>query len=433
VLSDSRALDARDYHTSKPRNGGGATPGPGYDFDDLRVRTEALQKQLDDVVKELLTLPFSAVIGGSAVVSVEEAFEELRSTEQDLASVPFTFAVSDVLTLRQLLLRLSAFGMPDAFPRVQDVTRNESKVALVLQAMDASSAASARKAASGKLLADAIATPPTSNDRAVTLAIGACKAILGDSFTVLPAFALANEADVLQSHGDTAQLLQHAVTTLGMQSPEDEWIRSVAYVRPKVAAWERIRLLHETLLRTTLDLTAVQLPYRSGDSWLGVTLPDTDAATGEPFDISRDTLSVVTHGAAAFTPGSLRSGILVDSWAETIPAQEQSTGLAFHYNRPNAMPPQAMLLAVPPELTGKWSWDALVKILNDTLRRAKLRAVEPYLLDKRTGNPELGVLLPAIISEFQQYDLNISLDLRLNLVALAPVLTGLYMNPNLNP
>ncbi len=95
------------------------------------------------------------------------------------------------------------------------------------------------------------------------------------------------------------------------------------------------------------------------------------------------------------------------------------------------MPPQALLLAVPPELTGHWSWDALVNILNDTLRRARLRAVEPLLLDQRAQNPELSVLLPAIISEFQQYDLNVSLDLRLNLVELAPTLAGMYTNPNL--
>jgi len=96
------------------------------------------------------------------------------------------------------------------------------------------------------------------------------------------------------------------------------------------------------------------------------------------------------------------------------------------------MAPQALLLAVPPEVTGHWSWDSLVSIVNDTLRRAKLRAVEPQLLDQLTDKPELGVLLPAIISEFQQYDLDISLDLRLNLIELAPTLMGMYTNPNLN-
>jgi hypothetical protein len=386
------------------------------------------------VIDELHALPFTAIIGGWPVATLEELFRELAKAkgQEDLRTKVIDFTIGDALTLQQQLIRLSAFGLADAFPRVQDVMPNDGKIDLVLQAMDAAAAAVARKATSVKVLSDAMTALAAADDRAFSLAMDACKAILGSSFTVVPAFALANEADILQSQGDNALLMNHAVSTLGMRSPEEEWIRGVAYVRPRVAAWERIRLLHETLLRTTLDLIAVQLPYRGGDSWVAVTLPDTDAATGEPFDIAHDTLSMVIHGAGAFAPGSLRSGIVIDSWTETIPAREQSTGIAFHYNRPDAMPPQALLLAVPPTVTGHWSWDALVDIVNDTLRRAKLRAVEPHLLDEHVQSPELGVLLPAIISEFQQYDLNVSLDLRLNLVALAPMLSGLYMNPNLN-
>jgi len=138
----------------------------------------------------------------------------------------------------------------------------------------------------------------------------------------------------------------------------------------------------------------------------------------------------VIHGTSAFAPGSLKAGIVVDSWTETIPAREQATGIAFHYNRPDAMPPQAILLAVPPVVTGHWSWDALAGIVDDTLRRAKLRAVEPHLLDQHVSNDELGVLLPAIVSEFQQHDLNVSLDLRLNLEVLGRVLKEVYVNPN---
>src|SRR5260370_35370465 len=103
-----------------------------------------------------------------------------------------------------------------------------------------------------------------------------------------------------------------------MRSPEEEWTRSVAYVRPKVAAWERSRLRHETLSGTTLDVSAVQLPYRSRDSWLAVEFPQTDAATGDAFDITHDTISMVTHGAAAFVAGSLRTGVLIDSFTETV-------------------------------------------------------------------------------------------------------------------
>jgi hypothetical protein len=82
-------------------------------------------------------------------------------------------------------------------------------------------------------------------------------------------------------------------------------------------------------------------------------------------------------------------------------------------------------LAVTPAEKGHWAWDDLVGILNDTLQRAKRRAVEPLLLD-RVDRPEVGVLLPAIVADFSQHDLNISLDYRMNvqsLLATIPIIS----------
>ncbi len=428
VLNDSRPLDARDYHPSTTQGG---TPVAATDFAELRARAVLLQTQIDAVTSAIRALPLGATVGTVNITTLGQASDELAAQDVDLADVSFTFTSGDMLLLQEQLIALAVFGIPDAFPRTQAVSGDASKLALVAQAMDALNAAAARRAASDQAIADADAAAPTANDKAVGLARDACTVILGDACPVIPAFALDNESDVMQSHADHAQLVDHAVNTLAMPAPEDEWIRGVAYVRPKIAAWERIRLLSETLFESSLDLSAVQVPYRSQDSWLAVQLPDIDPATGQPFDITADTLSIVAHGDAAFDAGSLRSGVLVDSWTETVPARDQSTGVAFNFNRPNAMPPQAVLLAVPPEVTGHWSWDALVGILNDTLRRAKMRAVEPLLLDQRTGNPELGVLLPAVIAEFQQYALNVSLDLRLNLPSM-PMLPAFYLNPNLS-
>ena len=427
VLSDSRPLDARDYHPSTTQGG---TPASATQFAELRARAVLLQSQIDGVTSAIRALPLTATVGTVNVTTLGQALDELEAQDIDIGDLSFTFASADMLLLQGRLIALAAFGIADAFPRTQDVAPDASKLALVSQAMDALGAAKSRRGASDKAIADADAAAPTANDKAVSLASDACKAILGDAFPVIPAFALDNESDVMQAHADHAQLVDHAVSKLAMPSPEDEWIRGVAYVRPKIAAWERIRLLRETLLDDSMDLSAVQIPYRSQDSWLAVTLPDVDPATGKPFDVATDTFSIVTHGDGAYDAGSLRSGVLVDSWTETVPARDQSTGVAFNFNRPNAMPPQAVFLAVPPEMTGHWSWDALVGILNDTLRRAKMRAVEPLLLDQRTVNPELGVLLPAVISEFQQYALNVSLDLRLNLASM-PLLSAFYLNPNL--
>ena len=66
-----------------------------------------------------------------------------------------------------------------------------------------------------------------------------------------------------------------------------------------------------------------------------------------------------------------------------------------------------MLLAVEPEGEAHWSWDSLLNILNDTLRRAKSRAVEPaHLLEDSV----LGALVPMTVASFDLSGANVSLD-----------------------
>jgi hypothetical protein len=91
------------------------------------------------------------------------------------------------------------------------------------------------------------------------------------------------------------------------------------------------------------------------------------------------------------------AGLLVDEWTEVVPTRRETTGIAMHVNRPNAVAPQALLLAVSPKQTGHWAWSDLVAILHDTLARAKLRAVEP----EHIGYPYFQ-LLPPIVTAFNR-------------------------------
>jgi len=54
-----------------------------------------------------------------------------------------------------------------------------------------------------------------------------------------------------------------------------------------------------------------------------------------------------------------------------------------------------LLLAVAPQQTGHWAWTDLIEILNDTIDRAKLRAVEP----DHIKSPYFQ-LLPPIVAAF---------------------------------
>jgi hypothetical protein len=135
-------------------------------------------------------------------------------------------------------------------------------------------------------------------------------------------------------------------------------------------------------------------------------------------------LSIAAHGPTAFQSGAKQSGVLIDDWTEEIPTATETTGIAFRFNQPNAAPPQALLLAVTPNETGSWDWDDLVGTLNDTLRRAKRRAVEPDQLETRTPawvtaepawqpfSSVWNTFAPALVSEFSTIQLrDVSLDL----------------------
>ena len=65
-----------------------------------------------------------------------------------------------------------------------------------------------------------------------------------------------------------------------------------------------------------------------------------------------------------------------------------------------------------PVETGKWQWENLAETVLDTIGRAKLRAVEPDMIETLNG---FATLLPSTIAEFSTSQSTISLDYSLNL------------------
>jgi len=85
------------------------------------------------------------------------------------------------------------------------------------------------------------------------------------------------------------------------------------------------------------------------------------------------------------------AGLICDGWSEMIPAKVETTGLTFHYDAPAARPPQAILLAAPPDLSqATWSFDAVADTILEALGLAKLRLVDAGQIRA------LGGMLPAI-------------------------------------
>ena len=179
-----------------------------------------------------------------------------------------------------------------------------------------------------------------------------------------------------------------------------EWLARFAAVRPAA------RTLHESLALAGIRsgrverLAAAQDPDGADDAWIG---GEFDAAHRP-----RAGAHLVWHLPRDLPPGGPVTGLLVDEWTEllpgadrvraatdiapaaTSPAESELTGLAFHYDRPDAKAPHTVLVAVPPDLDRGWTFDGLVQVLRETLELAKLRAVDVMDL------PLTGALLPGI-------------------------------------
>jgi len=214
--------------------------------------------------------------------------------------------------------------------------------------------------------------------------ISAAYEALGASYPVQPLFAF--DAD---AKAEIDARLAHPVEAdpLALET----WLQRLTRVRPRLA--DVAVACTAAFWSTGHEPRAVpvQLPLRVGDPWIGAewTTPPADG----------EILSVMTLDAPASVGGDLE-GLLIDEWTETVPTARETTGLAFHFDRPNAVAPQALLLAVPPAADGRWQWSELVAIVLDTFRQARLRAVEPDLV---TASP-LFQILPTAVMPFTHGD-----------------------------
>lgn len=437
MIVDSRPLHAEDFNPPARRSISDPANPKGYDIVELETRIHGIQGTLAALLSSMQNVPVQTQVkqpDGSmkAVTTLAEAVIELDLADAQFADAPVVFLNPQALQLQQMLIDAANHGLAYAFPSSLTPASDVEKLPLLEQGRSVIHRLATAVERAAEFIGEI--APGATVEKRVSVHIEAGKQLLGNAFTIFPQFSYNNEADLLQSHADENQLLNHAATQLGMSFPVDEWLQNAAHVRPKLARWDYVRTLSETLSASTIDLHAVQVPYRSKDSWVAVEFPETYEAIDDdgnpadiPFTISQDTLSATVHGHHAFVGGATQCGLLIDDWTEVIPTRDETTGIAFNYNQPNAMPPQALLLAVTPKVTGHWDWRTLVGVLEDTLLRSKLRAVEPRLLDGE-NSAELNVLLPAVLASFSEYDLDVALDYRLNLsavIAQSPIKTAL--------
>jgi hypothetical protein len=368
IITTSRPLGADDYELPSE-----ATSNPAQDPNPQGV-----------VLTELKTRVQSALVDFRAAVRALES--AIPAPGPDGQPDPNR---ANAANLRSALQELADFGVPDAFPLSAVGASAEARFTLTRQAVNIHAVASQNLASATALKGAADDSALIAQER-VAKYRAAAQAIFGPSFNLIPLFEPKNQAELHAAANFRDADPAKNLTRHHQDNPlvVDEWLQGAARVRPNLSTIERVYLLGENFRNPRTWQKPLQLPFRKTDYWVAVEYPEAFLPQGEFLSI----LQMLP--VSRFQPTVLQSGLLIDEWIEVIPSKFETTGIAVHFNQPNTEPPQTLLLAVTPEITGAWTWDKLVSILHNTFDRAQLRAVEPDQL----GDTALGQLLPAILT-----------------------------------
>jgi hypothetical protein len=221
----------------------------------------------------------------------------------------------------------------------------------------------------------------SSSDPAPALAI--LSAAFGKGLTVLPRFTPPDAATL------RAAFTVDPATLGADEHALDRWHQQLTHVRPGVARLDLAELLGEIVTgvpRPTVRIA--QLPAVAGDRWLGLpTAPGSTPINGR--------LAMVAHLTGdAGDAGALWSGLLVDAWPERVPATTETAAAAFHHDEPKSRAPQALLLAVCPDLQTGWDEPTVQAVLGEALDLARARTVDLASVGR------VGQVLPALYFPF---------------------------------
>lgn len=377
LISDCRSLSATDYLMASEGHKGNPSNKRGFDADELKRRVLAAHTKLKTSLSNLSTKKANVVSPFTPIM-----FEDYRKAFLDLAA----FSIEEAFPV-------SATGMTEA-----EKTQLDAQAGMLVPLLTSRTDQANKKITF--VNTDPLPTDPDERvreqskriEQRVALYQEAAKLVFSKTFNVLPRFSVSNSAELATVTANASNLIRYSVNNQDNPLVVEEWVQSTARVRKKMNTLEKVLTFNDTYNPTPLLLTPLQLPHDPNNNWVAVEFPDTMV-------IKRDYISIMVQSPATPAFGGALCGLLIDEWNEVIPNREETTGIAFHFNQPNAMPPQTLLLAVAPEINGKWTWNELMGTLHDTLHRAKLRTVEPDQLDQTI----YAQLLPTVLTPFTSH------------------------------
>jgi hypothetical protein len=236
---------------------------------------------------------------------------------------------------------------------------------------------------------EAASAPGAKSASIVQAAIDTLKTVFGRDFPVVPLFSLGDRAASVQSCLENQKTL-----TANRPSVIAGWLPKMAKVRGGAEKLQSLLLAREMLVGTYADgcFAVVQSPAAKNSVWAALPEAWPDAPVGDvaKTDIlagsrRRPDLAVALHSPAplpeVISDDSALAGLVCDDWAETVPTHTSTAAVAFHYDAPNARPPQVILLAVPPRpKMVHWTFADVLATVEESIALAKLRAVTPNQL-----------------------------------------------------
>lgn len=285
------------------------------------------------------------------------------------------------------LMNCSFYGVPGSVPLSNDST----DARLTAQATYVSDALTDRFTKAAVII-------NSSNPRIADL-LSAFQLIFGNEFTVMPNFT------PLDSTVPQAFLLSDSLTG-GDTIAKTRWLTQLSYVRPGIARTDAAFSLADIVSPGPPPLPLPKL-------WLGQLPLPPSGQTDRWLALPWDPASPPGKGRVAFgcftvgqdpttTQQNAYAGLLLDQWLERVPSPEEKAALTFHYQEPNARPPQTLLLGVCPDERQFWNDDLVVAILQETLELVKIRTVDLDSLQ------QVGQVLPALYFPFNLQQATIS-------------------------
>ena len=163
--------------------------------------------------------------------------------------------------------------------------------------------------------------------------------------------------------------LDDASTELGGDMAARTWLTGVSKVHGGVAAWQEALRCAESTRSTTLYAIRLQQTDIGRPGWAAFEAPAPGVGSA----------TCLVNTGVHIDAGGVISGMLIESWTESIPGSDVTTGVAVHFDSPTSRAPQTILLATAPP-DESWDRDLLRDTLKQTLEFAQQRAVGPETL-----------------------------------------------------